>query len=316
MDTQILLAFQAVSITFLSSSIDRYQHGILAALCSFLVYGANLWYDYRSFLISRKTLGFLILHFILLVLSLFANLTLQRRPLLFDIQQPIKPIDQQRTVSVLSRYTLSWATPILSQAIRKGGLDFGDLPFLEARSSVRSLVVCFHSVRTGRLWKRIALAHRRAFLRQWTLTFFHALGALTPSYFMWQLIRVLEKNSANPDGMAVVWLVLLGLAQLVQPWIETWMLWIGWCHIALPVHVQLSGLIVEKSMRKKDVKDRRTMKNGLGKDNIVDRSFPQASHDNVAATEQVDVLKNNQDQINLVSVDAQRISDFLSYNGM
>ena len=83
--------------------------------------------------------------------------------------------------------------------------------------------------------------------------------------------------------------------------------------------MQLSGLIVEKSLRKKDVKDKRTTKKQLENNNSEDTYSIEenfGSGDKVYIEEKSQALKNKQEQINLISVDAQRISDFLSYNGM
>ncbi len=118
-----------------------------------------------------------------------------------------------------------------------------------------------------------------------------------------------------------MWLALLGLAQLVQPWVETWLLWVGWVHVALPIYVQLSGLIVEKSLRKKDVKE---VRDGEEEGDLEMPGFERLDAARVGkkggdeSTREKEKLapKSMQDQMNLISVDVQRVTDFLSYNGM
>ncbi len=206
---------------------------------------------------SKAHISLLVVQLLLLLCSTVANISMPRRPQIYQDGQTAKPIDDQRTVSMLSYYTLSWAGPALSLAIQKGGLDLTDLAFLDARTSAEPLMYYFHSLHPSKPWKHILRVHRSTFVRQWALTVFHSFASLTTQYFMLRLIQVLEKSSRSSEPATWVWLTLLGLAQLMQPWIDTWLLWIGWCHIALPIHVQLSGLIVEKVMRKKDIKQAR-----------------------------------------------------------
>ncbi len=157
------------------------------------------------------------------------------------------------------------------------------------------------------------------------------LATLAPQYFLWRLIRILEQleqephSSATRDPKTGMWLALLGLAQLVQPWVETWLLWVGWVHVALPIYVQLSGLIVEKSLRKKDVKEVRDGEEEGGILEVPDferldaaRVGKKDGDKGIESTREKEKLapKRMQGQINLISVDVQRVTDFLSYNGM
>ena len=286
-----------------------------------LVYGANLWYDSRHLLTSKMHVTFLVIHLSLLLTSASINFTIPRRPGVFHHGRPEKPVDNERTVSILSRYTLSWANPILSHAIRKGGLDFHDLPYLDVRANTHALVLHFHRFKASRLWKHTIRAHRATFACQWFLTLLLSLATLAPQYFMWRLIRILEENPTHPESIVVLWLALLGFAQLVQPWIETWMLWVGWCHIALPISVQLSGLIIGKSLRMKDVKDVESKDDDSTCDDGLDGGVDTAKkmklkNESGSGEEETLPPKRMQDQINLITVDTKRLSDFLSYNSM
>ena len=203
--------------------------------------------------------------------------------------------------------------------MRKGGLDFHDLPYLDVRATTNALVLHFNHCKATRLWKHTLRAHSSTFVYQWILTLSLSLATLAPQYFMWRLIRILEENPIHPDPMAVLWLALLGFAQLLQPWIETWMLWVGWCHIALPISVQLSGLITAKSLRKKDVKDIKTKANSTSDDSsecLDTAKSMKLKNESGSAEEEILAPKRMQDQINLITVDTKRLSDFLSYNSM
>ena len=301
---QVCLILQCLAVALACSPTGRQDQAVIAGVCSTLVYGANAGYDLEESSTRRVYLIFLVAHCGLMLISILICSSIPRGPQLFLSQDPEKPVDRERTVSVLSRYTLSWANPLLSDAMRDGGLELHSLPYLRVCMTVRALVLNFNSFQSPRLWKHIIRAHASAFTTQWILTVFWAIATLAPQYCLYKLIGTLENEFEHPKFNASLWLVLLGLSQFAQPWAEAWMLWIGWCHIALPIYVQFSGLIVEKSMRKKDIK-------GI---NAGDR----ASEPNCIQTgnkdEEIAVPKGTQDRINLITVDAQRLTDFLSYN--
>ena len=236
-------------------------------------------------------------------------------------------MDNERTVSVLTRYTLSWVGPLISRAVHRGGLDFNDLSILQTRYRTIALVQRFHKeAETSPLWQGILRVHRETFAYQWLLTFLLSFAYLAPQYFLWRLIMILERDAVHPPPQAAFWMTLLGLAPLLQNWIETWVLWLGWCHIALPVSVQLSGLVVEKSLRKKNVKhvkdsvdDENGGANGveeLGANNDPVSKKLKSGDEPKSKGDDSLTPKRMQDQVNLISIDARRVSDFLSYNPM
>ena len=225
----------------------RQDQAAITGVCSILTYGANISFDLQSASALELWLPFLVAHCSLLLLSALICFTVPRKPRVFQYGKPEKPVDRERVVSVLSRYTLSWANPLLSLAMGKGGLDLNDLPSLKASMTADALVVNFSRFRSSRLWKHILRAHASVFTQQWIFTVFWAIATLAPQYCLYRVIVILERDAVHPGVNASLWLVLLGLSQFIQPWIEAWVLWIGWCHIALPIYVQLSALIVEKT---------------------------------------------------------------------
>ncbi|KAI4213516.1 MAG: hypothetical protein LQ349_009279, partial [Xanthoria aureola] len=299
---ELLLVSHGPVIAHTSSSPDRQTQGALSGCSSLFIYSVNVWYDLQELPEPRARLTFSILHLLLLLVSATVNFTIPRRPLVFRGGAPSRPVDREKTVSLLSRLTLSWANTKLWYAVRRGGLDFQDLPYVKARMSTRALISRIEEVTPDRkLWRSIILAHRSTFGWQWLLTTLRSFASLAPQYFMYRLILILEVDPIHADPKAVMWLALLGLAQLAYPWIEAWSLWLGWCHVALPVNMELSGLIVEKSVRKKD------MKGIKSNDQEVEGKESENQEPTSAGT---------LDEINLMSVDVQRVSDFLSYNGM
>ena len=134
--------------------------------------------------------------------------------------------------------------------------------------------------------------------------YFWAFATLAPQYCFYQLIATLETGSKDLYSRASLWLALLGLSHFIQPWTETWVLWVGWCHVALPIYVQLSGLMVGKSMHKKDTKDIGVDNSGLGPESVNNGNEGRAAV----------ISGKTHDQINLITINAQRLTDFLSYN--
>ena len=316
---KLLLASQSLVIANTSSTIDRQKQGAISGCCSVCIYSANIWYDIQGFAEPRTRLTFSILHLLLLLVSVSVNFTIPRRPLVFRDGVPSKPVDSEKTVSVLSRVTLSWANTRLSDALRRGGLDFQDLPYLKAGIATQALVSHIKGITSDRkLWRTIILAHRSTLGWQWLLTTLRSFASLAPQYFMYRLILILEVDPIHIDVKAVVWLALLGLAQLAYPWIEAWSLWIGWCHVALPVNVELSGLVVEKSMRKKDTKGVKPDDQQINGKESLDGYKQGDFHGQQMFRDfgQESTSVGRLDEINLISVDVERVSDFLSYNGM
>ncbi|KAL8872730.1 MAG: hypothetical protein Q9174_001685 [Haloplaca sp. 1 TL-2023] len=299
-----------------SSWSVRQKQGIISGICSLLIYSSNAWFDLQRLTEPTTRLTFTILHLVLMILSIVISFTISGRPLIF---RDGVPIDGEKSVSVVSRVTLSWANATLSYAIRKGGLDFEDLSCLKVGMSTLALVCRFQEMGSNRsIWGTIVRAHRSTLGWQWLLTVLRSLVILAPQYLMYRLILTLEADSVHPDSMALVWLALLGLAQLCYPWIEAWSLWIGWCHVALPINMELSGLTIQKSLRKRDTEH--VKMNGQDMDDKETRHRIAVQDVSKDAVEDVGADTSGPsgiaDEINLISVDVERVSDFLSYNGM
>ena len=98
--------------------------------------------------------------------------------------------------------------------------------------------------------------------------------------------------------------------------------------MSLPIYVQLSALIMEKSMRMKDVKDKQSDGENLmaideemeyldtsSSQSVISRQTTDSGDHNPPEKAEVSAM-NRQDESNLISIDVQRISEFFSYNGM
>jgi ABC-type multidrug transport system fused ATPase/permease subunit len=235
-------------------------------------------------------------------------------------------IDGGETVSVFSKYSFSWCRPLLLLARKKGTLDLEDLPGPDHKSRARDVTQGWlRANRTGPLWIRIALHHKWALTLQWTLTLGQAFGNFAPQFVLLNLLRLLEKRevgkSIGPE--AWIWVVGLGLTTVVASWIEAWLFWISQADLTIPVRAELSSLIFQKAMRRKDVKGASAKPN----------KAVESTHDEAPKTVDVEAAPEGgsaeaakpkaedgeetltkQTTINLIGVDGVRVSSFLSYN--
>src|SRR5207248_896742 len=118
-------------------------------------------------------------------------LSIPRRP---DVYLDDKLVERQYKVSAISRYSFAWGSYLLDVAAKKT-LDAEDLPRMDSHTRSVGTAAAWKSMdRTRRLWKRIFLAHRRAFIRQFTLMLFQAFSHFAPQFAMLQLLRLLERR--------------------------------------------------------------------------------------------------------------------------
>lgn len=150
----------------------------------------------------------------------------------------------------------------------------------------------------------------------------------SPQLAMLHLLRLLEARS-NGEGSnfeAWVWVFCLGAGLIIQSGLENWMIWISISELTVPLRSELSALIFQKAMRRKDVKEAekseieagtssasKSTANGNAKNGTanppptkdVTGKAPRGKGDE-------DQKKAKQSIINLVSIDAQRVSGFAS----
>ncbi|RYP45761.1 hypothetical protein DL768_007937 [Monosporascus sp. mg162] len=113
----------------------------------------------------------------------------------------------------------------------------------------------------------------------------------------------------------------LGVAILAQSWVESWVFWTSWAHLCIPIRAQLSSLIFQKSMRRKDVKEATKKKTASGStEPAIGESAWERDNSDRPETEETEeddaekIKKSKQSTVNLIGVDAKRVSDFASFN--
>jgi ABC-type multidrug transport system fused ATPase/permease subunit len=259
-----------------------------------------------------------------------------RRPLVFHEG---REIDAQWTGTAWSCYTYAWATPLLSMSAKGKKLDFDTIPDLDYHTRSSDLYAAFNaSGAKGSLFKKLVMFHWRGIVTQYFLTFMDAIFNLAPQFAMYRLLRLLEERDAGAEvaKVAFFWVLALGVIQLTGGCLVNRM-WYGislsrlWHNKAdtyrwssdtllqIPVRIQLGALIFAKSMRKKDIKGEALKKKSVDHIDgaIIDDELAQSTAptaDGTEVDENEEMRKTRQGVINLVGVDAKRVSDFANFN--
>ena len=320
------MVVQALNLLFTHEPRERYRLGIFGAAASLIiaiVIGVENW-----FLGSRQASielypSHIALTAVQLGVAAILSLTLlclPRRPSVFHNG---RPVDAQFTVSAFGRYTFSWASPVLAMARKNRGLSLDLLPYLAQYTRADFLQYRYnHETKKDRLWKGMLFNFRWVFLQQLTLVVLVSATQFAPQYAMLHILRLLEQRSdgAGVAAIAWAWVVGLGVAMLITSWIESWLFFVIYGDLGIPIRALLSILVFMKSTRRKDVKGVKGAKavnddDADTTDLVVNTSSGVKGEDTMAGegSDEEDLQKSRQSTINLVAVDSKRVSDFCSY---
>ncbi|KIV78105.1 hypothetical protein PV11_09860 [Exophiala sideris] len=324
----LLLLFQVITIFVTPSSLERYNLGIYSAASAFLLVVAlgfenlSLWQSEVNPLPRNTHLALSIIQIVCGVTLFFASLSIPRRP---DVYWNEKVVDRQNTTSVLGKFTFSWPSQILSFAVKNRGLGYDDLAEIDHEVRSRELRKQFEGVgRTTRLWKTVFWSHKWAFTQQWTFQAICSVTNFVPQIALLYILRTLEARDQGADVGFTAWLlvVALGAAVTFSSWLESWMFFICFMRLGIPVYEQLSAVVFGKALRRKDVKaagkkEQQADANGeaLNGEIVVNKDAGKKGEDRVPEEdEDEDFQKSRQSTINLVGVDSKRIADFAQWN--
>lgn len=322
--TWILILAQAVVIYITSSSTEKYDLGMytsgsaLAIVIGVAVENLSLRQQEAVNLPREIHLTFSLIQWVSAVIILFTSLSIPRRP---DVYRHDLVVDRQHTTSVLGKFTFSWPTSVLLFAIRNRGLDYDDLPEISYENRARTLRDRFEAVgKKDKLWKSIFWAHKYAFIQQWVLQAICSITNFLPQIALYFILRVLEDRDQGIDVGMQAWLlvIVLGLSVTISSWIEAYMFFVAFMRVGVPIYEQLSAVIFDKAIRRKDVKGvtkapEADQQIGDG-DIVVNQEAGPKGEDTVPEDDEEDTAKTRQSTINLVGIDSKRISDFAMFN--
>ncbi|KAK3328916.1 P-loop containing nucleoside triphosphate hydrolase protein [Apodospora peruviana] len=323
-----LLLFQAVAIAASRSSVQAYKIGICTFLSTIVLAGIHLARDTKNAEAILHDTTLLTLHLVEISSTVclgIAAFSIPRRP---DVFHEGELVDRMFTVSAFSRFNFSWPSNILAISAKKKDLDMADLSRPDHFSRARDAVADWkrRNFKTS-LWLSVILAHKKAFALQWFLTLCTSILNFTPQWIILQLLRILEhRRVSSTYGFDVwIWVVWLGVAIVAQSWVESYVFWLSWAELTIPVRAQLSALIFEKAMRRKDAKGadkskkkthveesaEPTIAGPVGESTAADK--PETPEDEDDSEE---LKKSKQSTVNLIGVDAKRVSDFCCYQNL
>lgn len=322
-----LIVVQTIG-TVIRKTTKSYELGLYTTLsCAFLL-AAILFQDalvirdpQTKDLGSPENIVFRVSQLVLALLAGFAGVSITRRP---EVYFDGVPVDGMHTVSALSRYSFNWVEHLLHLAHIKKRLELDDFPAMDHNTRAKELSQSWESkVRPRRLWVELLLAHKWPFIIQWFLTLIQSFGNFAPQFVNFHFLQLLEERDL---GMPVskeawIWVVALTVVTIGSSWIESWLFWISWSELAIPIKAQLSALVFQKSMRRKDVK-------GASKSNkpkFEGSDSSEAAMGDSSATDKTEIPqdgegeddnpnKSKQSTVNLIAVDSKRIADFCSFN--
>ncbi|KAI1994791.1 hypothetical protein LOZ53_001750 [Ophidiomyces ophidiicola] len=310
----ILLTGGTVALFAEPSSTKRYLLGLWNSLSCALLATAictqvaliGSWIDSPSI---HTIPDLIILAEVLLALVIATvSCLLPRRP---DVFRNGKAVDRQSTTSFLSMISFSWANPVLVFAIKNQRLNIDDLPELNHSTRSRTLLESFTKTRKKgqKLWVTLVHEHSSALLLQFVLVSVVSVLSFAPQIALLGILRSLEARAAGIWNPVITWLWVIGLGGsiLLESTVESWLFWVVYYKLAVPVYEQLSAVIFAKSLRRKDVKGSQASTDSRNE------IKPGESDDNDGDGEN-DSQNSRQATINLIAVDAKRISDFAAFN--
>ncbi|KAK4042218.1 P-loop containing nucleoside triphosphate hydrolase protein [Parachaetomium inaequale] len=316
-----LLLFQSVAIASSRSSVRAYSLGLYAFLSAIVLAGILLAQGTKiaEHLLHSAPVAFA-LRVAELVFSIslaLSSLSIPRRP---DVFYQDELVDRMHTASAFSRFTFHWPSDLLSLAAKKKDLDLADLarPDQFTRAAAVSASWKKNQKTDGRrLWLSMVLAHKKPLALQWFLTLCASILNFGPQWVILQLLRYLEnRQPGGGQGIeAWMWVVWLGVAIIAQSWIEAYLWWLSYADLYIPVRAQLSALIFEKSMRRKDVKGAEKSKKKAPEEaasTAPDRPDTEAEEED----DSEELKKSKQSTVNLIGVDGKRVSDFCAFQNL
>lgn len=252
---------QVIHIATERQPVKKYHSGLLSAFSFLITLAALCVLGIQSIFTTRKYQSFNVfaildtVQAVAAVFCLIASLSLPRRP---SVSEKNHVVDGQYTVSALSVYTFAFASDVLSLARKRKSLDLVDLPKLNLWVRSSFLLGYFGNMtsKNDRLWKSIVYAHYPELLFQTAWVIMQSISQFAPQFAMYSLLKLLEQRSLGASVENKAWglVFALFLSIVFASWTQAWLHWMCWARLGQPVRAELSALIFDKSLRRKDVK--------------------------------------------------------------
>lgn len=184
--------------------------------------------------------------------AFFAFGTVPRRP---DVYFDGTIVDQQYTVSLLSKLSFSW-NPFLFDVAKQRQLETEDLPALDQLTRAANLHHRFLAKNTqGRLWWKLLKFSWVQLAQQWALVLVSAVLAMFPQYVMYNLLQRLEQPIQTPErgngelATTLEWALGLCLSLALNDVVSGLLSWWTNSRLVVPVGAMLQTLVFDKALR-------------------------------------------------------------------
>ncbi|EDN10434.1 hypothetical protein HCAG_06237 [Histoplasma mississippiense (nom. inval.)] len=313
----VFVVLNATALLVEPSPIKKFTIGLYISM-STIVYIAVITvqkfflYPYSDSLALKNVHDTLIsVQFVVAFVCACISALLPRRP---DVFRNGKVVDAQYTTSWLRRLTFSWPSELLKNIRRTRKLDVEYLPELDYATRARSLLESFDQTKhkSPRLWKVLVNIYLSPLVLQFVLVVIASFLNFAPQFCLLHILRALEARSRGEWNPSETWAFVfaLGMSTVIYSTIESWLYWISFSKLCIPVYEQIAAVVFTKAMRRKNVKGRQMPSST--DDQTSDRNINQLAKDDT--DDEDDNQKTNQGTINLIAVDAKRVSDFAAYN--
>ncbi|KAL2171894.1 hypothetical protein VTG60DRAFT_1281 [Thermothelomyces hinnuleus] len=236
-----------------------------------------------------------------------------RRPDVFD---ETGLVDQQYTLSLLSRFTFSWNRAIFNVA-RERQMQIQDIPNLGYATRSRHLELRFREKRfKGPLWKQLIKAHAGELALQWFLTLIIAGLALFPQVVLYNFLSRIERSRQHTaaDPTVFLWVFGLLLSQLLQVGVNNWLKWITASRLEIPVSSLLQSLVFSKALKLYETAPpgHNAVKDSSHKNS--NSSGDQDGPRDSGGKNKSKISETRQSVINHMKLDSGRVTIFCTYN--
>ncbi|TGO35495.1 hypothetical protein BHYA_0156g00190 [Botrytis hyacinthi] len=285
-----LLTIQVFAVCYTKDTIVSYTQGTYIAASCFAFLCMVIVEDQEILRSPWSTSTALSIAQITTLLAVgTASISIPRRPQIFYHGRLVL---NEFNVSFLTRFSFSSIEYLLTKAKRQNTLHMEELPTMHYAKRSKTLSHAWMaSSSTGRLWVRLLKVYKWSLILQIILGLIHALLAIGPQLAIFKILNAME--SGQTGEQLEFYILAFGLATVLASWVEAMQDITSTSLVSVPMRAQLSALIFEKTMRRKDAKGRPAM----------------AENENGVSSNEIDPDKTSQKILNLIGVDTGRICD-------
>lgn len=231
------------------------------------------------------------------------SLLIPRRP---EVYKDGKAVEGEKTVSWAGRASFTWAGQVLFYATKYRSLTLDELPALHYEMRAQTLLEKFEERQRkwphAKAWKLLLLGYKRELMNVIILVIISSVLSFAPSMSLLGILKMLEQRAVTQIEPLKLWALIfsLGGSMIIFGLIESQVFWMCFSRFAIPIFEELAIVCFAKSLRRKDTK--------TGKKSDQENTNKEDGDDE-EGEEGDEEQKTRQAVINLVAIDARRISD-------